>query len=292
MDTHAPRSIRRARTLSRVIGAGLGFVFGILYAAFILSDPRNVLTHNATIAGAALHDNLANGLLVNNNTTGATVNFGSPSTVTTIASNGNDGILVDASAGTASNSTSLTVDTVAISGNTVYGVYLQGDAGSIVATLKNSTVTASGDVGILVEQGGVNQTLSTIQFNDVNGNNINPATTHLVGGILFNTSSTLSSFIGNKVHSNGGDEMGFNAAPNAGLRWVINPPSAACDNTANSLYCYGTGHVGLNDMQTLVTVDAQHVHWTNNPPTQATDYSGALSTVTATNACTAVATCP
>ncbi len=51
---HAPRSIRRARTLSRVIGAGLGFVFGILYAAFILSDPRNVLTHNATIAGAAL----------------------------------------------------------------------------------------------------------------------------------------------------------------------------------------------------------------------------------------------
>jgi uncharacterized protein YacL len=51
---HAARSIRRARTLSRVIGAGLGFVFGILYAAFILSDPRNVLTHNPTIAGAAL----------------------------------------------------------------------------------------------------------------------------------------------------------------------------------------------------------------------------------------------
>jgi uncharacterized protein YacL len=54
MDMHAARSIRRARTLSRVIGAGLGFVFGILYAAFILSDPRNVLTHNPTIAGAAL----------------------------------------------------------------------------------------------------------------------------------------------------------------------------------------------------------------------------------------------
>ncbi len=51
---HAARSIRRARTLSRVIGAGLGFVFGILYAAFILSDPRNVLTHSPTIAGAAL----------------------------------------------------------------------------------------------------------------------------------------------------------------------------------------------------------------------------------------------
>jgi hypothetical protein len=246
----------------------------------------------ATIAGASLHDNAANGLLVNNTTTNATVNLGSPSTVTTIATNGNDGILVDASTGTASGATSLTVDTVAISGNAVYGVYLQGDTGPIVATVKNSTVTTSGDVGILVEQGGANQTTSTIQFNDVNGNNTNPATTHIVGGILFNTSSTLSSFIGNKVHSNGGDELGFNAAPNAGLRWVINPPSAACDNTANSLYCYGTGHVGLNDLQTLVTVDAQHVHWTNNPPTLATDYSGAPSTVTATNACTAVAACP
>jgi hypothetical protein len=246
----------------------------------------------ATVAGASLHNNVANGLLVNNTTTGATVNFGSPSTVTTVGTNGNDGILVDASTGTASGATSLTIDTVGISGNTVYGVYLQGDTGSIVATIKNSTVTTSGDVGILVEQGGANQTSSTIQFNDVSGNNTDAATTHIVGGILFNTSSTLSSFIGNKVHSNGGDELGFNAAPTAGLRWVINPPSAACDNTANSLYCYGTGHVGLNDMQTLVTVDAQHVHWTNNPPTLATDYSGALSTVTATNPCTAVPTCP
>ncbi len=51
---HAARSIRRARTLSRVIGAGLGFVVGILYAAFILSDSRSVLTQNTTVAGAAL----------------------------------------------------------------------------------------------------------------------------------------------------------------------------------------------------------------------------------------------
>jgi uncharacterized protein YacL len=54
MDMHAARSIRRARTLSRVIGAGLGFVVGILYAAFILSDSRSVLTQNTTVAGAAL----------------------------------------------------------------------------------------------------------------------------------------------------------------------------------------------------------------------------------------------
>jgi len=51
---HAARSIRRTRTLSRVIGAVLGFVVGILYAAFILSDSRSVLTQNTTVAGAAL----------------------------------------------------------------------------------------------------------------------------------------------------------------------------------------------------------------------------------------------
>jgi uncharacterized protein YacL len=54
MDMHAARSIRRARTLSRVVGAVIGFVAGILYAAFILSDSRSVLTQNTTIAGAAL----------------------------------------------------------------------------------------------------------------------------------------------------------------------------------------------------------------------------------------------
>jgi uncharacterized protein YacL len=54
MPTHAERSIRRARTLSRVIGASMGFVFGVLYAVFILSDSRSVLNQNTTIAGASL----------------------------------------------------------------------------------------------------------------------------------------------------------------------------------------------------------------------------------------------
>ena len=54
MHTHADRSVRRARTLSRVIGASLGFVFGVLYGVFILSDSRSVLTQSTTAAGAAL----------------------------------------------------------------------------------------------------------------------------------------------------------------------------------------------------------------------------------------------
>jgi uncharacterized protein YacL len=54
MPTHADRSVRRARALSRVIGASLGFVFGVLYGVYILSDSRSVLTQSTTAAGAAL----------------------------------------------------------------------------------------------------------------------------------------------------------------------------------------------------------------------------------------------
>jgi uncharacterized protein YacL len=54
MHPHADRTIRRARNLSRIIGAGVGFVFGVLYGVFILSGTPGVLTQNTTIAGAAL----------------------------------------------------------------------------------------------------------------------------------------------------------------------------------------------------------------------------------------------
>jgi uncharacterized protein YacL len=54
MHQHTDRTIRRARNLSRIIGAGVGFVFGVLYGVFILSGNPGVLNENTTIAGAAL----------------------------------------------------------------------------------------------------------------------------------------------------------------------------------------------------------------------------------------------
>lgn len=54
MHTHADRTIRRARNVSRIIGAGVGFVFGVLYGVLILSGTPGVLTQNTTTAGAAL----------------------------------------------------------------------------------------------------------------------------------------------------------------------------------------------------------------------------------------------
>jgi uncharacterized protein YacL len=54
MPTHAARTIRRARNLSRIIGASVGFVFGVLYGVFVLSGTPGVLTSSTTTAGAAL----------------------------------------------------------------------------------------------------------------------------------------------------------------------------------------------------------------------------------------------
>ena len=241
----------------------------------------------AVLLGANIHDNSGNGVLVNESN-GATVNVGSNATVTTINHNGGSGILVDAAPATTGGANSVTVERATISGNSAFGIYLAGDDGSVAATIKDSSITGNGDVGLMVEQGSGNTTSEAIQNNDVSGNDT--GNNHLVGGVLFNTSSTLTSFIGNKVHSNVGDELGFNAPPNDGPLWVINPPSAACDATANSLYCYGTGSVGLHVISAAAKVDAQHVHWTNNPPTSGIDFSGGAVVA---NPCTVVvATCP
>jgi uncharacterized protein YacL len=54
MPTHAARTIQRARNISRIIGASVGFVFGVLYGVFILSGTPGVLSSSTTTAGAAL----------------------------------------------------------------------------------------------------------------------------------------------------------------------------------------------------------------------------------------------
>ncbi|HEY4393628.1 MAG TPA: hypothetical protein VGP64_06180, partial [Polyangia bacterium] len=201
--------------------------------------------------------------------------------------NGADGILVEASPQTGGGANSITVDTVTVTGNAKFGIYVEGDNGNVAATVKGSTITGNADVGLMIEQGSGHTTSEAIQNNDVNGNNTGNG--HVAGGVLFNTSSTLTSFIGNKIHSNTGDELGFNDVPNGGTQWVINPPSATCDATANSIYCYGGGNVGLHVLSSSASVNGQHVRWSNNPPASGIDFSGA---VTVTNPCSAITTCP
>ncbi len=256
--------------------------------AEVASNALGVQLTGATtaVSGANIHDNLGDGVFIKE-TTGVPVVIGASSVTTTLAKNA-QGIEVQAApAISGSGANSLTVDTATVTGNSGFGIYLRGNAGSIAATIKGSSISANGDIGLMIEQGSLNTTVEAIQNNDITGNNTTNA--HGIGGVLFNTSSTLTSFIGNTIHSNKGDEVGFSSVPNSGTKWVITPPSNACDSTANSIYCYGTGNVGLHVLTAAASVDAQHQHWANNPATSGIDYTG---TVTVLNPCSATTSCP
>ena len=150
-------------------------------------------------------------------------------------------------------------------------MFLAGDGGDVAATIRNSVVSGNGAVGVRVEQANAaNTTTTAIQSNDVTNNNIAGAST-AVGGVVFATASTLTSFIGNRIHSNNGDELGFTALPNGGTTWTIG--TNACDSSANSLYCYGTGNVGLRMAFAAGTVDARATRWANASPAAGLDYS-------------------
>ncbi|MES1164185.1 MAG: right-handed parallel beta-helix repeat-containing protein, partial [Verrucomicrobiota bacterium] len=242
------------------------------------------------ITGANVHDNTGAGILINQST-GVTVQISSAASPVTIAKNQQQGIVVQSAPPvTGSGANSVTIDSATISGNGSFGIYLQASDGPVATTIKGNAVMGNSDAGLMIEQGPGNTTTEAIQNNNVSGNNTK-ASPRNVGGILFNTSSTLTSFIGNSVHANGGDEIGFNALPGGGgTKWVITPPSNACDATANSVYCYGVGNVGVHVLAPAASVDAQHQHWANNPPTSGIDTTG---TVVSTNPCSAVtAACP
>src|SRR5438105_13135901 len=54
MHEHDPARIRRARTLSRIVGAAAGFVLGILYGTFVVTNSSGFLTQNRAVAMASL----------------------------------------------------------------------------------------------------------------------------------------------------------------------------------------------------------------------------------------------
>jgi hypothetical protein len=260
------------------------------------SEVKNNGIHGVTLMGAIatinavkIHNNTGNGIFANSSN--VVINIGLPGQVTEVSANGAHGIRIDAAALTPSNANPVTMDTVHTFGNGLTGIFLAGTSGDVAATIQNTTVNGNGDTGVLVEQVG-GTTRSFFQTNDVFSNNTNDG--HTTGGILFNTSSTLQTFIANKIHSNGGDELGFNALPNGGTNWSITTASGMCDAQSNSLYCYGAGKVGLRVIPpSVATVNAQRVHWVNIAPTFNVDYSAALAPqVDVTNACSIIATCP
>jgi hypothetical protein len=74
-------------------------------------------------------------------------------------------------------------------------------------------------------------------------------------------------FNGNRIHSNGGDQI---VAQN-GTTWDLD--SFTCDGGQNQVYCYAAGHVGVvADGGGLVA--AGYWSWENASPTLGTDYYG------------------
>jgi hypothetical protein len=185
---------------------------------------------------------------------------------------------------------------VSIASNTGVGVALRGDSGVVVASLKGCAIHGNGDQGVLLQQGATFTTSASLDGNDIHTNNV--TANRPVGGIFFATSSTLSSFTGNKVHGNTGDEIGFDAQPNGGDTWDLSGPLAC--TTPNQIYCYtaaGGTSVGLRILDTapmMTKVNAANTSWSNLIPAKGTDFEFDMAKydVTALPACQAVvATC-
>jgi uncharacterized protein YacL len=54
MARHQPQAVRRARSLSRIVGAICGVIIGLLYGAFIITNSQGLLDRNRVVALAAL----------------------------------------------------------------------------------------------------------------------------------------------------------------------------------------------------------------------------------------------
>jgi len=270
----------------------------------------------ASDAALALSSNGLHGIMLNTTTAGSTVNV----TRAAVTGNGGDGYYLDLNGGaatitgpgavsstitSASNTghgatvhraalvsgvvsltlTGLDLHANGTSGVAGHGIWVRGDLGAVAVNVKNSFVYSNNGTGLRVEEGSGNLTQTTIQANDISRN--------AMGGVVFATASTLSSFVANKVHGNTGDQLQFLARQTGNATWNLRSPSNACDANSNQIYCYSGGGVGIRITSAPATsVDARNVSWADLAPSAGVDYVTGTSTITATLPCTAVTTCP
>jgi hypothetical protein len=255
------------------------------------------------IQRANIHANGQNGLRVALTGTGSSVTAANSG----IYQNQHNGVLV-VGAPSANATNSLALDNLDIRLHTAVGtgygrgIWLHGDdadSDDITATINNCKVHDNRDVGIIIDEdgpgGNVTETRASLTGNDVYANNVN--TTSTVGGIWFATASQLTAFTANKIHGNGGDQMGFTAPQRVGGNWDLSP--GACNASSNSVYCYSSSGVGIrvtNVGTSDYTVDARNVSWAHTTPSSAAGsrdfFEGPDTDILVTTPCTAVTTCP
>jgi hypothetical protein len=225
---------------------------------------------SVTITRAIMKGNYGYGIKVLFQSPDGTVNV----TDTELAENRLGGIFVR-QAETTSARTPLVMDNVRIhdngvGGQTGFGVHLSANNGSIASTVRNCLIRGNGDAGVWVDQPAGHTTVSVLEGNEIDGNNKTAGRS--AGGIYFVAPSTLTSFTGNKIHDNTGDEVGFAAPPNGGGSWSLHG-AAGCGAATNQIYCYGAGSVGVR-VAASITVDAQGLSWQNAVPAAGVDYAG------------------
>lgn len=248
-----------------------------------------------SITRASIHDNAVSGMRVEFAEAGAT---GSVSlSGGEVFKNGLHGIWVNRAPAVSGGLVGFTADGVTVRDNggamadSGIGINISADVGDVTATIKNSTVKGNRGRGVSVAQGTGFTTVLSFEGNEVAGNRTTG--TSAVGGVSFESASTLSTFSGNRIHNNGGDELGFAAAANGNVPWNIS--AAACGPTSNQIYCYGdAGSVGVRVTGAPAqVVNAANVGWSNATPTAGTfDFAAAGgNAVLATPACPPIA-CP
>ena len=267
----------------------------------VLANTTETATNPATVS-------LTSVTLQNNGGIGANVNSEVLTTLTTCTITGNtgDGVQVHKSptTGPAGEGIRFVLSGSTINLNKGRGVAFTG-ASQVGARVETNKISANALTGLLVSDGAAEgTTFVTIKDNDIFGNLTAKATLDstkvLAGGVWFTNAQVpgtpvaglkvqLTKFLGNKVHGNGFNQIGFDLAQADATPWVISSDttseiaSAACDPAAkpNSVYDYCSPFLGVAVSNPAISVTAKGLFWAAAPPVSMTDFSPMGVTATA-----------
>jgi hypothetical protein len=228
---------------------------------------------SSAIFGTVVDGNTFNGIDINS-PDGVTIVIGKAGSTTTLSNNTLAGLLIEKTLQTANHTVSTTVANVDINNNKTEGIFVNPlPATDALYFVQDSHIHQNKGIGVHVKAQPAKTTDSSFVHNEIdqNGNlSGNPT-----GGVLFEDSSILSTFQGNNVHNNTGNQVGFQAAQKPDLtrnpaittEWNISGPTACSDLTKNNTFngYVVPGSTGVFTSNVAITVDATYAHWQSGP---------------------------
>jgi hypothetical protein len=252
------------------------------------------------VTNTTLQDNTLDGLLVDVATAGALIKLsGNDRDQVKVLGNAKGagaaprgGVVVLSAPSANANVKTLTLDGLEVSGSgkalsEAFGIALSATNGDVAAEVLGATIQDNTDTGLLVAQAANRSTVTILDRNVVTRNQVKTDAT-LVAGVLFATGSTLQSFKANRISDNAGTQVGFHAPQDGNKDWDLDAGNNCNDINNNRIFGYVAPNVGLLlDAVTPTKVDAQNIHWQNNPPlTAGVDFKEATGdTVILTKTC-------